>query len=177
MNENYIFICQPYLITILEKSRFSMTQWTLVKKLNYNCIDIQLHNEILYIAIQSRGLFTFDIKTLNFFNDFISNETFKPIYSHPRITKLDLISNSSNNDYLGIMIRNEPETNENEFFLELELFNPRIPTINRVFLSKDRIVTYNISSDYQMKSFLYDRLNKRYITLSRGTKQTDYPLT
>lgn len=177
MNENYIFICQPYLITILEKSRFSMTQWTLVKKLNYNCIDIQLHNEILYIAIQSRGLFTFDIKTLNFFNDFISNETFKPIYSHPRITKLDLISNSSNNDYLGIMIRNEPETNENEFFLELELFNPRIPTINRVFLSKDRIVTYNISSDYQMKSFLYDRLNKRYITLSRGTKQTNYPLT
>lgn len=177
MNENYIFICQPYLITILEKSRFSMTQWTLVKKLNYNCVDLQLHNEILYIAIQSRGLFTFDIKTLNFFNDFISNETFKPIYSHPRITKLDLISNSSNNDYLGILIRNEPEANENEFFLELELFNPRMPTINRVFLSKDRIVIYNITSDYQMKSFLYDRLNKRYITLSRGTLQTNYPLT
>ena len=167
---NYLIICTlDKGLFILERDRL-IQGWYLIRTLNERCVDIKVGVNTLFIAIDARGLFLYDMIKLKLFYPFSDIDQNTPVIYHTSIIQLDLLTNTNSirtTRILGLFLNNS----EKEYLIELNIENERNPSIYRIYTSSyniysSNIVTYNQPS-VGLISYFYDAFSQSVIVIPR----------
>lgn len=122
--------------------------------------DFIILKNTIYAISKDKGFIIFDI------NPKTKNIVYNKIFYHPRVFKIDVITNPFNgNMYLGVSLTQE-NPNE-EFFIEFLLYEENNPIVNKVFTSYDTTISTIPFIQYDVFSSLFLSKTKLYI-IRRG---------
>lgn len=130
--------------------------------------DLDLYRFCVYIIAQDSGLSIIDLRTLTLSSGLIRHPSFISMSLFYRITDANVSTL-----FIGIEVENDPEKGIPEFFVELVVReNLLTPTINKIFMSENRIMLQGAHTNSDGLTSLLDTIGRRLIVIQRGIPNT-----
>lgn len=129
--------------------------------------DLDVYRSSIYL-ITTSGFSIIDLNTYNFLENVISHPRFRRISQYARMIDVNVPTL-----FIGIEVDNDPIQNLPEFFVELVIRdNLLYPTINKIFMSSQKILYDGIQSSNTGLTSLLDTIGRRILVFQRGVPNT-----